>query len=228
MNCDNVRKRLSAFLDRRPGRGVFDSMTQHLDQCLDCSNYARDLSEMHSALRSLPSMVPPGRLITQLQVLASRERMRQLSRGTLTALLHFWAADVRLLFDNLMRPLAIPFAGGLVSALFLFAILAPALQFPHHTSKDVLLSGIFTQSQATFDTIPPFGFSEDDVVVQLTLDRGGSVIDYSIPSHVNSKLRNDIANMILFTKFLPATEFGMPISGKVLVLFRRDQIVVRG
>ncbi len=203
-------------------------MSEHLEHCLDCSNYARDLSELHSSLRSLPSLAPPGRLITQLQVLASRERMRQLSRGTLTALLHFWAADVRLLFDNLMRPLAIPFAGGLVSALFLFTMLTPGLQFPRQTSKDVLLSGIFTQSQATFDTIPPFGFSEDDVVVQLTLDRGGSVIDYSIPSHVNSKLRNDIANMILFTKFLPATEFGMPIAGKVLVSFRRDQIFVKG
>ena len=228
MNCDKVRKTLSGFLDRRLARGSFDNVSDHLAHCRECSTYARDLAELHAALRSLPAAVPPAWLITQLQVLASRERVRQISRGTLTALVHFWAAEFRLFFDNLMRPLAIPFAGGLISALFLFAMLAPALQFPHRSAHDVLLSGLFGQTQATFEELPPFGFSEDDVVVQVTLDRDGAVIDYSIPNNLNSKLRNDIANMILFTRFEPATEFGMPVGGKILVSFRRDRIVVKG
>ena len=171
---------------------------------------------------------PPARLITQLQVLASRERMRLLSRGTLVALLHFWAAELQLFFDNLMRPFAIPFAGGLVSALFLFSMLVPGLSSPHRTSNDVLLSGIFGQTQATFDALPPWGFTEDDVMVEVTLDRDGAVLDYAIPNNVNGKLRNDIANMILFTTFQPPTEFGMPVVGKVLVPFRRDRIDVKG
>jgi hypothetical protein len=228
MNCDKVRKTVSGFLDRRLAGRSFDNVSEHLALCRDCSAYARDLSELHSALRSLPSAAPPARLLTQLQVIASRERMRQLSRGTLTALIHFWAGELRLFFDNLMRPLAIPFAGGLVSALFLFTMLAPALQFPHRSGHDVLLSGLFAQSQATFEEIPQFGFSEDDVVVLVTLDRDGRMIDYSIPNNVTSKLRNDIANMILFTRFEPATELGMPIAGKILVSFRRDKIVVHG
>jgi hypothetical protein len=228
MKCDTVRKTLSAFVDRRLAGGSFDNLSHHLEECRDCSAYARDLAAMHSALRSLPAAAPPVRLLTQLQVLASRERMRQISRGTLTALVHFWSGELQLFFDNLMRPLAIPFAGGLISALFLFAMLAPALQFPHRSAHDVLLSGLFGQTQATFDEIPPFGFSEDDVVVQVTLDRDGSVTDYSIPNNLNSKLRNDIANMILFTRYEPATQFGMPIAGKILVSFRRDRIVVKG
>ena len=228
MNCDTVRKTLTAVLDRRLARGAFYNLSQHLEECQDCSAYARDMAELHSALRSLPAAVPPARLITQLQVLASRERMRQISHGTLTALVHLWGAQSRLFFDNLMRPMAIPFAGGLISALFLFAMLSPALQFPHQSAHDVLLSGLFGQTQATFDEIPPFGFSEDDVVVQVTLDRDGSVIDYSIPNNLNSKLRNDIANMILFTRFEPATQLGMPVAGKILVSFRRDKIVVKG
>jgi hypothetical protein len=227
MSCEKVRKTLSAFLDRSLARAPFDTISQHLVDCRDCSSYAQELGELHSALRSLPSVTPPARLITELQVLASRERMRQLSRGTLTALVHFWAAEMRLFFDNLMRPIAIPFAGGIVSAVFLFSMLVPTLQFPHLNHNDVP-SGLYSQSNATFDAIPPFGFSEDDVVVQLTLNEKGLVVNYSIPNNVNSKLRNDIANMILFTNFHPATEFGMPIAGKVLVSFRRDKIVVRG
>lgn len=224
MSCEKVRRTLSTNL----GRGMTDGISVHLAQCRECADYARDVSDLSAALRSLPRRTPPARLITQLQVLASRERMRQLSRGTLTALLHFWAAELHFLFDNMMRPFAIPFAGGLISALFLFIMLVPGLHSAHRASSDVLLSGIFGQSQATFDALPPFGFIEDDVTVEVTLDKDGSVLDYSIPNNVNGKLRNDIANMILFTNFEPATQLGMPVAGKVLVSFRRDRIVVKG
>jgi hypothetical protein len=223
MNCEKVRKTLSAFLDRQLARAPFDTVTQHLAQCRDCSSYAKDLGELHASLRSLPKVAPPARLVTELQVLASRERMRQLSRGTYTALGHFWMAEMRLFFDNLMRPIAIPFAGGLVSAVFLFTMLMPTLQFPHLTRNDVP-SGLFTQSVATVDTLPPFGFSEDNVVVQVMLDEQGYVVDYRLPNNVSSTLRNDIANMILFTKFEPATAYGVPIAAKVVVSFRRIDV----
>jgi hypothetical protein len=226
MNCEKVRKTLSAFLDRNLGRGVFDSISRHLAHCRDCSTYAQELTELRSALRVLPARTPPSRLITELQVLASRERVRQLSRGTLTALVHFWIGEMRWLFENLMRPIAIPFAGGLVSAVFLFAMLVPTLQLHHISGALDVPSGLFTQSEAAVDISPPFSFIPDDVVVQLTIDERGSVVDCSIPNGVNSKLRNDIANMILFTKFQPATEYGVPIGGKMLVSFRR--IVVKG
>lgn len=218
---------MSEFLDRKLARAPFDTISQHLAHCRDCSGYAQELGDLHSALRSLPVGAPPAHLLTQLQVLASRECMRQLSHGTMTALLHFWAAQMRLLFDNLMRPIAIPFAGGILSAVFLFGMLQPTLQFPHLTHNDVP-SGLFSQSNASFDVLPPFEFAEDDVVVQLTVNDQGRVVDYAIPNNVNSKLRNDIANLILFTEFRPATEFGVPVAGKVLVSFRRDKIVVRG
>ena len=226
MNCDKVRKKLSLVLGR--SLGALDGVSEHLAQCPECSDYARDMALLHRELRSLPMRTPPARLVTQLQVVASREHLRRISRGTLTALVHFWAAELEFFFDNLMRPFAVPFAGGLLSALFLFTMLAPGLPTPHRTRNDVLLSGLFAQTQATFNAIPPFSFSEDDLVVQVTLDKDGSVIDYSIPNNVNAKLRNDIANMILFTNFQPATEFGMPIAGKVFVSFRRDKIVVKG
>jgi len=227
MNCDKVRKTLSIVLGR--GLGAFDGISEHLAHCRECSDYAQELSVVRGELRNLPMRLPPARLVTQLQVLASREHLRRISRGTLRAMVHFWAAELRFFFDNLMRPFALPFAGGLLSALFLFTMLAPGLPTRRHISNDVLLSGIFGQSQATFDALPPWGLGEDDVVVLVTLDKDGSVMDYStIPSNLNAKMRNDIANMILFTKFQPATEFGMPVASTLLVSFRRDSINVKG
>lgn len=226
MNCEKVRKTLSAFLDRTLSRGAYDSISQHLAHCRDCSTYAQELTGLRSALRELPARTPPSRLITELQVLASRERVRQLSRGTATALVHFWIGEMRWLFENLMRPIAIPFAGGLLSAVFLFAMLVPTLQLRHINGALDVPSGLYTQSEAAVYLSPPFSFIPDDVVVEVTLDDHGYVVDYSILNDVTSKLRNDIANMILFTKFQPATEFGVPIGGKMLMSFRR--IVVKG
>jgi hypothetical protein len=223
MNCEKARKTLSAFLDSNLAPERFDIVTQHLARCRDCSSYAKELGDLHSELRSLPAVAPPALLGTELQVLASRERIRQLSRGTYSALYHFRMAEMRLFFDNLMRPFAIPFAGGLASAVFLFTMLMPTLQFPHLTLNDVP-SGLFTQSVATVDTLPPFGFSENNVVVQVMLDQQGNVVDYDLPNNVSSRLRNDIANMILFTKFEPATAFGVPIAAKVVVSFRRIDV----
>ena len=227
MNCESVQRKLSAFQDRSLGPEAFGAIAEHLVSCRECASYSEDVGEICSSLRELPRFMPPARLLTQLQVLASRERAYRLSHNTLPALIHYWRAELRLVVDNLMRPFAIPFAGGLLSALFLFSMLVPTFQFQRQMHNDVP-SGLYTQSDATVDAFPPpFGFSENDVVVQLTLDDKGSVVDYSLPNgSVSKQMRNDIANMILFTKFQPATAFGLPAASTVLISFRR--IVVKG
>jgi hypothetical protein len=55
-------------------------------------------------LRSLRPRVPPSGLTTSLRVLASRERQRRLGAD--------WPGRLRLFAANLMRPLALPLAGG--------------------------------------------------------------------------------------------------------------------
>jgi hypothetical protein len=226
MTCERVQRKLSAFQDRSLGPETSGVIAEHMARCRECASYSEELGELRSRLRELPRFMPPARLITQLQVLASRERAYRLSHNTLPALVHYWRVELRLVVDNLMRPFAIPFAGGLLSAVFLFLMLVPTFQFQRQMHNDVP-SGLYTQSDATVDAFPPFGFSENDIVVQLTVDDKGSVVDYSLPNGgVSAQLRNDIANMILFTKFQPATAFGLPAASKVLVSFRR--IVVKG
>src|SRR5713226_4226724 len=56
------------------------------------------------------------------------------------------------------------------------SMLQPTLQFPHLTHNDVP-SGLFSQWNASFEALPPFAFTEDDVVVQLTVDDQGRVVD---------------------------------------------------
>ena len=45
---------------------------------------------------------------------------------------------------------------------------------------------------------------------------------------MNSKLDTNIANILFFSSFKPATLFGRPTSGKLVLSFRRSHIFVRG
>ena len=76
---------------------------------------------MSEALRALPIRMPPAGLTTSLRVIASRERQRRAASSGFRGLLGRW----ELFAKNLMRPLALPLAGGVFSAVGLFSLLIP-------------------------------------------------------------------------------------------------------
>ena len=180
--------------------------------------------QLRENLRSLPIAVAPARLATDLRVLASKELVRRRRRSSLSALLQSWGEGVRLLIDNLMKPLALPFVGGgLTSALFIFGMLMPNLGFLHNAVNDTP-SGIYTE--ASVIKVAAFaspGKSNDDNVVEVQIDGQGHMVDYNV---VQGQMTGEIGNLLLFSTFTPATMFMQPTAGKVVI--RRSQIVVKG
>ncbi|HWQ54808.1 MAG TPA: hypothetical protein VN442_14070 [Bryobacteraceae bacterium] len=179
-------------------------------------------------LQSLPVAAPPPTLATRLQVSASHERARRLARVDFPTRFENWVARARLYMDNLMRPVALPFAGGLASALFLFMMLVPTLCFQFNFRNDVPINAFYTEP--TLVEAAPFNFLHDDAVVELTLDERGLVTDYTVQAGKMDRQAesNLMANLVLFSSYTPATLFGRPTSSKVTVSFRRSCIVVRG
>src|SRR6185312_6650768 len=82
----------------------------------------------------------PADLTAKLRVLASHERTRRLSRVSLIARIEYWSDRARLFFDNLMRPVAVPFAGGVISAITIFSVLLPCLTFQHVYADQMLFT----------------------------------------------------------------------------------------
>jgi len=217
---------MSAFLDHGLPCDEAGDVSRHLLHCRDCAEYSEQLAGVQNVLRHMPPATAPSQLSLQLRILASRERARRLTRITVSALLRSWREKTVLAIDNLMRPIALPFAGGLLSAIFLFAVLVPTLQARRNIRNDV---PYVIYQQATVDSMAPFGFTENEVVIELTIDEHGFITDYSVPKGKLSKeLSNDIGNMILFTSFTPAALSGQPTAGKVLVSFRRSHINIKG
>jgi hypothetical protein len=182
------------------------------------------------ALKNLPVFSPPEELSTRLYVMASRERMRRLSNSSPAAALRHYGERVRLWMDNLMRPLALPFAGGLLSALLLFSMLVPNILMHRYPSTNDVPIGLYTE--ATVKTISPFGFNDDDFVVEVSVDGQGRMVDYSIAAHGqhltnDPELRRSLENNLLFTEFTPATAFGQPTFSKIFLSFYRSHINVK-
>ncbi len=226
MSCQTVRNSASAFLDQRMAGAERTRVAQHLAECRECAAYIDELSDLRRSLKSLPVSPVPSRLQTQLQIVSSRERARWNATKTLPLALRTWVIDIRLAIDNLMRPLAVPFAGGLASALLLFGILVPTLGFRPVVSNDVPL-GLYTA--ATLVEVSPVGLNSDETVVELFVDAKGQATDYSVQrGQVSPALQADLNHIMFSARFTPATWFGQPTKGTVLISFRRDQYVVRG
>jgi hypothetical protein len=88
-------------------------------------------------------------------------------------------------------------------------------------------TGFYTA--ATLVEVAPLGIHNDETVVALYVDAKGQATDYSVQQgNVSPEMQADLTKMMFFSRFTPATWFGQPTNGKVLVSFRRINYVVRG
>ncbi len=191
---------------------------------------------IRSMLGTLPKQQMPEYLRTNLRVIASRERTYAAAHRTIATTLRTWAANFSLLYQNLMRPLALPFAGGLTSALVMFGLLYPTLVSGYRPQFDS--PGIIYE-EAQVKELWPFGLAgaskldSATLVVDVTIDEQGRMIGYSVPTEgmqlmKDSVLRRSIENNLLVTKFKPANFFGAPTQGKLRITIQHSRMDVKG
>ncbi len=175
------------------------------------------------ALRRLPRRTPPPDLRSRLRVVASRERMRAIGQNIV------FADRLRLFFDNLMRPLALPLAGGLFSTVLLFSMCVMPMYSVHASSTLDVPTSLHTDAELLVTA--PIAAAPGDVIVDVTIDAEGRMIDYKVVSgnvSDNETLRRSIEGTLLLTRFVPATRFGQPVEGRMRLSLRTSYIDVKG
>src|ERR1039458_4145952 len=136
MSCENVQERISLLLDCNLPASEREHVLAHLDACRQCGSRFESMQYMRASLRNMaPPPVPPA-LSTRLRVMASHELTRQDARKNLSTRLRHGVSTMRLTFDNLMRPFALPITGGVLSAFVMFSLLVPTLSFQHSHSYE--------------------------------------------------------------------------------------------
>ena len=159
-------------------------MTIHLRGCRECSLYRTEVRSLRTGLKSLPGKNVSSLLSTRLKVVASRERSRLLLRRNLAARLDDLRSSAKLVFDNLLRPHALPAAGGILASFFCIAMILDTLHFHPAWQADIPV-GLFTQ--VTIDGLSPFSVDGPDVTMQLTVDASGAVSDFELPDGSNTR-----------------------------------------
>ena len=225
-SCESARDAVGSL---RRSDALPSAVAGHLRRCSECAAWAAESARIQHLLRSVRPQSPSD-LKVRLQVAASRDAARR--RAVLEhGYFRYWLNRARDSFDAVMRPLAIPTAGGFVSALLLFGMLAPglAVRGVSSYSHDVP-TALYTE--VSVEGFYPLGIDDGhDVYVEVTVDEQGRVVAYDTPhAHLSKspELRRNLENRLLFTQFKPATVLGQPTQAKIRLGYRSTSIDVRG
>jgi predicted anti-sigma-YlaC factor YlaD len=230
MDCLQVQWMLSAFLDGRIVESEKRLLEEHLESCVACDARYRNMAAVQTALRAVPVRKVNRQLALSLRSMASHEAARRRRRVDLRARVHDVTERVTFWASGLMKPLALPAAGGLAAAVLLFMAVMTNFQgiisVPQPGDIPTVLATEAQLKSTLLDTAP------EEINVDVLVDEQGRVIDYSLPKGLDlaarQELKREIGNSLLFSQFHPKTTFGQPTVGWVRVTFRRTQLEVRG
>lgn len=213
-SCVEIRSHFSDYLDGHCTRDVLRAIRFHLAYCAACGQEIEQWQSLEAELRALPRRRVPPDLALRLRVRMSQH----LHRYPFTRL---W---VRL--ENIFKPLLIPATGGVLTAVICFCLFMGARVAPVTNIPDVPLQ-LVTPPRVRELAPMDFNTGDNPLVLVTQIDAEGRVKGYRVLSGQNSpELMQHLDRMIYFSVFQPATTFGKPTDGEVVLSLRR--ITVRG
>jgi|SRR5208337_429845 len=223
MNCAEMKKLFSPYLDGRVSGPEMRALTRHVEQCEGCAREYAAMQRTQQLLSSLGPKKAPTDLALKLRVAISREAAQ-------TRRPRFEGVLVRL--GNALNAFMVPATAGLVSAVLTFGLLLGFFALPAElraSSGDVpLMLYIRPQlDQSAFGTSLG-NMGDDALVIEAYVDANGRVEDYRILSQPDDAqvVLPQLKNLLIFTTFHPALSMGRPTSGTAVLSF--SKISVKG
>jgi len=213
-SCVEIRNQFSDYLDDLCSPEARKSIRYHLSFCEVCREQLEQWHSIQEELRTLPRRQVPPELALRLRVQISQ----RLHKNPLS---HLW---VRM--ENALKPLLIPATGGVLTAVISFCLIMGSQVAPITNAPDVTVQVI---TPARVQQLAPMDFSTGDnaLVLDAQINAEGRVKGYRVLSGERSpELMQHLDRMIYFSIFQPATMFGKPTEGEVVLSLRR--ITVRG
>lgn len=221
-SCECVREDFSSYLDGAMTGAEMAVMAVHLDSCGECASEFAAWREIQRSLAELGPARPPMRLQERLRTAIADER----ERGTYLP----WTRRFLAAWEVSIAPVALRVTGGLAAAIVLLGSLgwmfgAPITVQANDDEMAHLIAPHYLYSQ-----VPPQPIEtgrEVPVLVEAMVDTRGRVYDYAIiegPKDTSVQLR--VEQNLLSSVFKPATVFGVPVRGHVVMTY--TGVSVRG
>ena len=212
--CVEIRSHFSDYLDDLCESEVLRSIRFHLSYCMACREELDRWQALQVELRAQPRRRVPPELALRLRVWMSQRLHRNVLR-------RLW---VRL--ENAVQPLLLPASGGVLAAVICFCLIMGSEVAPVTNIPDVPLQ-LVTPPRVRELAPMDFNIGDKPVVVVTRIDAGGRVMGYRVLSGQSSpELIQRLDRVMYFSIFQPATMFGKPTDGQVVLSLRR--ITVRG
>jgi anti-sigma factor RsiW len=222
--CTEVQASFSAYIDGAiSGRQMLE-VARHIDGDAEslakgCSDCAREFAAWKFTQNAVAGLIPikaPADLPLKLRVAISREHARR---------------EIRLLdrlslaWDNVVRPRMVQFSAGLAGSVVLgnIVLLLGVVAAPQPVLANDEPLGAITAPHYLYSTgSPGEGVTARDspIVVEALVDATGRVYDFNIVSGQQTEaIRTQVAGQLLGSVFQPASAFGVPVRGRVVVTY---------
>lgn len=229
MNCRQALRRLPGYLDGAIRSSEHLQVSEHLDSCADCREQLERFRRLSLCLSHVQPVAVPADLVTRIRVQVSQ------ARSFWSAARHAWGR-AKLVFENILEPLAVPATGGIVTALVTFILLVQntlvgvPMGFVPNDLPLNLVQPAKVESLAPF-AVPGLAAAEGNpsgTLIEVTLNAQGGAVSFQILSGPNNAtVQRQVEQLLLFSRFRPRLSFGRPTDGgRVLIGF--SEIRVRG
>jgi len=231
MNCREAQHCLPGYLDGAVPARDRAHLRRHLDSCGNCRRELERYRILAGQLANMDPVMAPADLAMRIRVQASRKHSWWMGVSD------FWART-RLISQNILKPLAFPATGGVLTAIAVFLFVTQGMLVGLPVSADADDLPLNLVQPAELESLAPFPIADiggtdghasgGALLLEATLDAQGQVVYYKILSGpTNAAVQRQIDQVLLFSRFRPQSEFGRPMGGgRVLLNF--SEIRVRG
>jgi len=219
MKCSVAKRLMSPYVDGCVTRRQLAQMNEHVRACPECAAHFAAVERTQSLVNSLGRKVAPPDLALKLRVALSQEIAN--SRRSRWEML-------RVRWENVFNAVMVPATAGLITTLIIFGVLISFLYPAQVRASNDVPTVLYTPAQLEST---PFELSvgvtsAESLVVEAYVGPDGRVQDYRILSAPEDAktILPQLKNMLIFTTFQPATAFGQPTSGRVILTFSKVQV----
>jgi hypothetical protein len=226
-SCVEIQASFSSYLDGAVSGHEMQEISRHIGGSDDergvqsggCGECARELDAWRMTQTALAVLGPakaPADLALKLRIAISHERAARDSR---------FSDKLSLAWDNVVRPRLVQVSAGLAGSMVLgsLVLMLGVVAAPQPVLANDEPLGAITQPHLLYSTSFP-GESvmarDTPVVVEARIDETGRVYDYTILSGPkDDAVRTRVEDQLLGSVFQPASAFGVPVRGRVLMNF---------
>jgi anti-sigma factor RsiW len=218
MSCNQTQSLLSVYLDGQVTGKQMQGVAQHLASCDQCHARFRGLQQAQQLLAAVGRRKAPPELALRLRLALSREASRS-PRRRLQGLL--------VQVEDALNSFMVPATAGVLSAIIFFGVLMGFFAMPQPLqASDDAIPAFYTRAELKSSH---FDINMDNapgsVLVEAVVGPNGRVQDYRIISGNDSAQVNALLkNVLIFTEFQPAMQFGRPTTDRVILSFSKINV----